>query len=88
MLKRILSNSGVTETDSRLVDEDKAGWLVRRMNSGEIPGSLSGSELSDSSKKTDGSENNCPVALPEPIVSSLSVDDPEASLTLSLPAMN
>lgn len=58
------------------------------MNSSEIPSNLPGLELSDSSKKTDGSKNHCPLVLPEPIVSSSSVDDPEASLTPSFPGIN
>lgn len=90
-LKRILSNSAfaVAGADSVLDRyEEEAGRPAKRMKSGEIPGSPSGSELSDSSNKTSGSEIHRPVLLPEPIVSSPPVDDPETSLTLSLPGTN
>ncbi|KAH7659895.1 myb proto-oncogene protein plant protein [Dioscorea alata] len=88
-LKRILSNSALAGADSGLDrDEEEAERPAKRMNSGEIPGSPSRSELSDSSNKTSGSEIHRPVVLPEPIVSSPPVDDPETSLTLSLPGTN
>lgn len=58
-MTQILSNSAITDADSRLVNEDEGRRHVRWMNRGEIPGSLSGLELSDSSKKIDGSENHC-----------------------------
>ncbi|KAM0942750.1 putative transcription factor MYB-HB-like family [Dioscorea sansibarensis] len=90
-LKRMLSNAAVNGADFGLDrgfdDEEEAGRPAKRMNSGEIPGSPSGSELSDSTNKPGRSEIHRPV-LPEPIASLPPVDDPETSLTLSLPGTN
>ncbi|KAJ0989820.1 hypothetical protein J5N97_008176 [Dioscorea zingiberensis] len=83
------------------VDEEEAARPTKRANSVELlPGSPSASDLSDSTNPTVGSQIHRPVPAPagvdfvfavapppsmEPIVSPPPVDDPETSLTLSLP---